>query len=455
MIKYALNQGFVDACKNMSIGSPVVIRSLFKIATHTDNFVMQKKAVNLSEKQLSMLIGGLGGAGLGAGIGGYLGGWEGAAYGGLGGAALGAGAGYVYDETIGESKRQAATIKRIKERAHERTVEKQKATDRRIATDRAEELKRLQTYSDEMEERAKSSKALRERYAEEAAERRAVAEAKREEYQQKRLVAEQKEKAWEEKREKEHEIETERAKVEIDKLKRLKRKRKIEAEERRVEENKLWEEKNRKVDIERQNRKRLREQKKKDWEEKGKVWEEKEKRERKIEAERNIAKRLEKDRKIEAERDKAKKLEMWRKIEAERLERNRKINVERAKVKRLEREQKNEAERLEREQKFWNLDPTARGSLYNQQIGAMLPPSLMGMSYRMSEEQPDKDKFRPIALSSVLRHADPSGINLKEQKNYPHLKNMPASADFYYYLITNRPSVPLWHLPSSPPPDRN
>ena len=133
MIKKAFDKGFVDTCKNYNIKNNKNIISLYKIATYTDNCVMPKEA--LSEQHKSMLIGGLGGAGIGAGIGGYLDGWRGAGIGGVAGAGLGTAAGWGYAqprvkrqkirESAKEREQQGRVIRRkVKEEENKRNLRK-------------------------------------------------------------------------------------------------------------------------------------------------------------------------------------------------------------------------------------------------------------------------------------------------------------------------------------------
>ena len=98
MIKKAFDEGFISTCQNAGINNSMAISGLFKVANYIENYIenMPKEAIDLSDKQISMLAGGLGGAGIGAGIGGYLDGWRGAGIGGLVGAGLGTTAGWGY-----------------------------------------------------------------------------------------------------------------------------------------------------------------------------------------------------------------------------------------------------------------------------------------------------------------------------------------------------------------------
>lgn len=127
MYQYAIDNGFAARCNARGITDPTQVQGLMKVAhdlVSQENQQIQKQAAEkqaLSSREQSMLIGGLGGAGLGAGLGGLLGGWEGAAYGGLGGAGLGVGAGLGYDALRGgglpETLPEAGLQKEIEEAA--------------------------------------------------------------------------------------------------------------------------------------------------------------------------------------------------------------------------------------------------------------------------------------------------------------------------------------------------
>lgn len=91
--KNAAHRGFIDACTEAGVSSPLAVKALMKVANY-----IEKQA--LSPQHQNMLIGGLGGAGLGAGIGGLLGGWRGAGIGGLAGGGIGAATGLAYNTHV-------------------------------------------------------------------------------------------------------------------------------------------------------------------------------------------------------------------------------------------------------------------------------------------------------------------------------------------------------------------
>ena len=105
--QYAIDNGFAVRCEARGITDQAQVQGLMKVAhkmVADANQYIKKEAMKkqaLSDKELSMLVGGLGGAGLGAGIGGLAGGWEGAGIGALAGGGLGAAGGLGYDALRG------------------------------------------------------------------------------------------------------------------------------------------------------------------------------------------------------------------------------------------------------------------------------------------------------------------------------------------------------------------